>query len=101
MAALQLLVFDTRRGNKEGEENDKVLAGFPDTVSLLQQSSMAGLLQGLLLFTANFTTDPVGGSVMGERALMCGICTRTDAPSGRVLYSICSGTLLRLTVAPG
>ncbi|KAI3438251.1 hypothetical protein D9Q98_000687 [Chlorella vulgaris] len=58
MAALQLLVFDTRRGNKEGEENDKVLAGFPDTVSLLQQSSMAGLLQGLLLFTANFTTDP-------------------------------------------
>lgn len=53
--ALQLLIFDTRRGNTEGLEEDKVLAAFPNDVPLLHQSGMAGLLQGLLLFTANFT----------------------------------------------
>jgi hypothetical protein len=70
--ALQLLVFDTRRGNKEGEEDGKVLAGYPDSVALQEQSSMAGLLQGLLLFTANFTPSQVGGTRLpAPHALAC------------------------------
>ena len=53
---LQLLVFDTRRGNAEGVEEDKVLAAFPpSTLPPTHASGLAGLLQGLLLFTANFT----------------------------------------------
>lgn len=57
---LQLLVFDTRRGNAEGQEQDKLLACFPPGLPPVQQSGLAGLLHGLLLFTANFTTTPVG-----------------------------------------
>ena len=64
MDRLQLLVFDSRRGNAEGQEDDKVLAGFPSGLPLVQQSGLAGLLQGLLLFTANFTAPQVGGSLL-------------------------------------
>ena len=56
--ALCLLIFDTRRGNAEGQEDDKVLACYPSTMPLVQQSGMAGLLQGLLLFTATFAAAP-------------------------------------------
>lgn len=52
---LQLLVFDARRGNKEGQEDDKVLAWYPPGLPPTHQSGLAGLLHGLLLFTANFT----------------------------------------------
>ncbi|PRW57442.1 Transmembrane 9 superfamily member 4 isoform B [Chlorella sorokiniana] len=55
---LQLLVFDTRRGNAEGREQDKLLAFFPPALPPVQQSGLAGLLHGLLLFTANFTGTP-------------------------------------------
>lgn len=59
---LQLLVFDTRRGNAEGVEEDKVLAAFPPGAPQAHASGLAGLLQGLLLFTANFTGAQVGGA---------------------------------------
>lgn len=52
---LQLLVFDARRGNKEGQEDDKVLAWYPPGLPPTHQSGLAGLLHGLLLFTAHFT----------------------------------------------
>ena len=65
---LQLLVFDTRRGNAEGREQDKLLAFFPPSVPPVQQSGLAGLLHGLLLFTANFTGTPVGAELAGSRA---------------------------------
>ena len=65
MNRLQLLVFDSRRGNTEGREDDKVLAGFPSGLPLVQQSGLAGLLQGLLLFTANFTAPQVEGGPSG------------------------------------
>ena len=58
-ADLQLLVFDTRRGNQEGREEDKLLAFFPPGAPPMHQSGVAGLLQGLLLFTATFTATPV------------------------------------------
>lgn len=53
---LQLLVFDARRGNSEGQEDDKVLAWFPSGLPPMHQSGLTGLLHGLLLFTASFTT---------------------------------------------
>ncbi|KAL4452400.1 hypothetical protein ABPG75_008062 [Micractinium tetrahymenae] len=52
---LQLLVFDARRGNTEGQEDDKVLAWYPPGLPPAHQSGLAGLLHGLLLFTASFT----------------------------------------------
>ena len=60
--AQRLLVFDTRRGNAEGQEDDKVLACYPPTMPLVQQSGMAGLLQGLLLFTATFAAAPASAA---------------------------------------
>eukprot|EP00887_Chlorella_sp_A99_P004827 scaffold4.g4827.t1 len=50
----QLLVFDTRRGNEEGSEDDKVLAAHPPRASPAEHSSLAGLFQGLLLFSSTF-----------------------------------------------
>ncbi len=64
---LQLLVFDTRRGNVEGQEQDKLLAFFPPDVPPVQQSGLVGLLHGLLLFTANFTGTPVSAGLAGRR----------------------------------
>lgn len=67
---LQLLVFDTRRGNAEGQEQDKLLAFFPPGLPPVQQSGLAGLLHGLLLFTSNFTGTPVSADLAGEVALL-------------------------------
>lgn len=63
---LQLLVFDARRGNTEGQEDDKVLAWFPSGLPPTHQSGLAGLLHGLLLFTANFAA--AGGSGRAAKA---------------------------------
>ena len=52
---LQLVVFDERRGNTEGSEEDKVLGFYPASTPTTDQSALAGLLQGLLHFSANFT----------------------------------------------
>jgi hypothetical protein len=71
---LQLLVFDSRRGNTEGREDDKVLAGFPSGLPLVQQSGLAGLLQGLLLFTANFTAPQVRTLCCGASTFRCIAC---------------------------
>ena len=51
---LQLLCFDRRRGNAEGLEADKLLGFHPAQTSTDQQCGLAGLLQGLLLFSSNF-----------------------------------------------
>lgn len=48
--SFQLLVFDSRRGNKEGEEEDKLLGFYPDATPLDERISLAGLLQGLHTF---------------------------------------------------
>lgn len=62
---LQLLVFDARRGNREGQEDDKVLAWYPPGLPPAHQSGLAGLLHGLLLFTANFTGAQAGCGCLG------------------------------------
>lgn len=50
----QLIAFDTRRGNQEGTEDYKVLAAFPNRMPIEDQSSLAGLFQGLLFFSSTF-----------------------------------------------
>ena len=70
-AAPQLLVFDSRRGNREGEEEAKVLAFHPAGTPAVEQISIAGLLQGLLLFSSNFSevgARPAGGQPGGLTA---------------------------------
>lgn len=51
---LQLLCFDKRRGNAEGVEADKLLGFHPAQTPPGEQCGLAGLLQGLLLFSSNF-----------------------------------------------
>jgi First Longin domain of INTU, CCZ1 and HPS4 len=51
----QLLVFDARRGNVEGESHDKVIAFTPASTPPIERSSLTGLFQGLVAFSANFT----------------------------------------------
>ena len=51
-ATFQLLVFDARRGNEEGHEADKILGFYPPSSPRDGQIAIAGLLQGLLTFSA-------------------------------------------------
>ena len=51
---VQLLVFDSRRGNLEGQEIQKILAFHPAETPEVEQITTAGLLHGLLLFSSNF-----------------------------------------------
>lgn len=51
--SFQLLVFDSRRGNNEGEEEDKVLGFYPESTPLRERISLAGLLQGLHIFSSS------------------------------------------------
>jgi hypothetical protein len=53
MLSFQLLVFDSRRGNNEGEEGDKVLGFYPECTPLNERISLAGLLQGLHIFSGS------------------------------------------------
>lgn len=85
-AELQLMVFDTRRGNREGGEDDKLLAFHPPACPAVHQSGLAGLLQGLLLFTSNF--EPGAGvrapaGVWGASRVRCSApppsCGRADS----------------------
>lgn len=49
--ALQVLVFDSRRGNTEGYEAEKLLGYFPESLEEHQKIATAGLLQGLHTFS--------------------------------------------------
>ena len=51
---LQLCVFDERRGEQEGQEQDKLLGYYPAQVPLQEQGSVVGLAQALLTFTNTF-----------------------------------------------
>ena len=51
---LQICLFDVRRGDKEGEEAEKVLGYYPATVSHDAQASIVGLAQAALAFASTF-----------------------------------------------
>jgi hypothetical protein len=57
IADVQLVVVDRRRGNVEGQEDDKLLGFYPQTIPLEAQVGTAGLLQGLLQFDASLSTS--------------------------------------------
>ena len=49
--ALRLCIFDTRRGQREGEEGDKILYFYPEYTPINEQLSLVGLSEGLIMFT--------------------------------------------------
>lgn len=55
--SLQLCIFDDRRGDREGQEADKVLGYYPNSVTVNAQTSLVGLAQAFLSFTSTF--EPV------------------------------------------
>ena len=59
MSSFQLLVFDARRGNREGEESDKILGFYPDATEMTERVSLAGLLQGLGMFRRSWAPPEV------------------------------------------
>lgn len=48
--AIQICIFDLRRGQHDGQELDKILFFFP-TLPLSTQLSVIGLSEGLITFT--------------------------------------------------
>ena len=57
--SFQLLVFDARRGNTEGQEADKLLGFYPESTTLAERISLAGLVQGLHMFSASLERPEV------------------------------------------
>lgn len=49
-----LAVYDTRRGQQEGREAEKILAFYPPTAPAATQSSIVGLAQALTMFAGTF-----------------------------------------------
>jgi len=62
---LHIFLFDDRRGEKEGQESDKVLGYYPASTPADQQTSAIGLAQAILTFNNTFqpvrTTSPQNG----------------------------------------
>lgn len=59
MSSVQLLVFDSRRGNEEGYECEKILGFYPPNTRTNDQISISGLIQGLLTFSSAFNPTTV------------------------------------------
>jgi hypothetical protein len=55
-----LAVFDDRRGQREGQEAEKVLCFHPTSAALPARIAIVGLAQALTGFTAYFTPVRVG-----------------------------------------
>ncbi|KAK4261818.1 hypothetical protein QN277_004766 [Acacia crassicarpa] len=55
--AIQLCVFDLRRGQHEGQELDKILFFFPADLPFSKQLSVIGLSEGLITFTRIFSPE--------------------------------------------
>lgn len=49
-----LAVYDTRRGQQEGREAEKILAFYPSSAAPTTQSSIVGLAQALTMFAGTF-----------------------------------------------
>ena len=53
-ASLQICIFDDRRGDKEGQEADKILGYYPPGISNDSQASFVGLAQAATAFASTF-----------------------------------------------
>ena len=56
-ASLLLFIYDSRRGNTESTEKEKILAFFPSAVNIDEQLSTVGLAQTFSLFSGTFSGD--------------------------------------------
>lgn len=56
-APFQLFVYDSRRGNTESTEKEKLLAFYPTDTNIDEQLSIVGLAQTIALFSATFSGD--------------------------------------------
>lgn len=54
---IRLAVYDVSRGQREGQEGDKVLAFFPPHATPNEQLSVVGLSQAVTSFADSFTSD--------------------------------------------
>eukprot|EP00268_Persea_americana_P016834 TRINITY_DN17_c4_g1_i1.p1 TRINITY_DN17_c4_g1~~TRINITY_DN17_c4_g1_i1.p1 ORF type:complete len:517 (+),score=94.63 TRINITY_DN17_c4_g1_i1:184-1734(+) len=65
--AMQLCIFDLRRGQHEGQELDKILFFFPADCSFSMQLSVIGLSEGLITFTRIFSPEAACEVIEAER----------------------------------
>ncbi|XP_054808958.1 vacuolar fusion protein CCZ1 homolog B-like isoform X2 [Prosopis cineraria] len=65
--AIQLCVFDLRRGQHEGQELDKILFFFPADLPFSKQLSVIGLSEGLITFTRIFSPEAACEVIEAER----------------------------------
>ncbi|GMH36776.1 hypothetical protein BSKO_04649 [Bryopsis sp. KO-2023] len=80
-APLQLFIYDERKGNKEGHEDDKLLAYFPATTPHDDKLITVGLAQALSTFIATFDGDSDTQTLETEN---CWWCIRRFEPGIRV-----------------
>lgn len=65
--AVKLCVFDRTRGQREGEEVEKILFFYPPELPLAEQLSVVGLSEGLITFTRIFSPDAACEVIEAER----------------------------------
>lgn len=65
--AVKLCVFDLRRGQREGEEVEKILFFHPPDLLLTEQLSVIGLSEGLITFSRIFSPDAACEVIEAER----------------------------------
>lgn len=65
--ALQLCIFDLRRGQQEGQELDKILFFYPLESPLSTQLSVIGLSEGLITFTRMFSPEAACEVIEAQR----------------------------------
>lgn len=53
---LKFCIFDLRRGQREGQELEKILFFFPADLPIPAQLSVIGLSEGLIMFTRSAST---------------------------------------------
>lgn len=91
LSQLCIAVYDTRRGQVEGHEGDKILGFYPPTTSPNVQSSVVGLAQALTMFASTFNQ-------VGPGTLRCpftwGACIPPIPPSSSML--LLRGCILQL-----
>lgn len=65
--AVKLCVFDLRRGQREGDEVEKILFFYPSELPLTDQLSVIGLSEGLITFTRIFSPNAACEVIEAER----------------------------------
>ncbi|KAL8142079.1 LOW QUALITY PROTEIN: hypothetical protein V2J09_015111 [Rumex salicifolius] len=64
---VRICVFDLRRGQREGDELDKILFFYPADLPISDQLSVIGLSEGLITFTRIFSPDAACEVIEAER----------------------------------